>query len=57
MHRISDLGDGPVGQRSGDRPRRPRPRRPTPNLRTDVAKTLDQNFDKSDVNNDGFLSR
>ena len=27
-----------------------------PNLRTDVAKTLDQNFDKSDVNNDGFLS-
>ena len=30
---------------------------PKESLRADVAKTVDQNFDKGDVNNDGFLSR
>jgi EF-hand domain pair/EF hand len=30
---------------------------PQPSLRADVQKQIDQNFDKGDVNNDGFLSR
>ena len=28
-----------------------------PTLRADVAKTISQNFDEGDINNDGFLSR
>ena len=30
---------------------------PEGTVRTEIVKTLNQNFDKGDVNNDGFLSR
>jgi Ca2+-binding EF-hand superfamily protein len=30
---------------------------PQPTVRTEIVKQLNQNFDKGDVNNDGFLSR
>ena len=30
---------------------------PQPTVRTEIVKTLNQSFDKGDVNNDGFLSR